>query len=224
MSSSRVLMPVFQLIQDVRSNQFFAAEVLARWHENGVLIGPHQNPDVDWVAVDIATVSILGRSAELCQMFLPALFINVSEELLASDTQFARWLQIVEGIIKSKRVRITIEITELIPDVLLHKRWLQLKSLGAEMALDDYGQDFSSFARLTDYSWDYCKFSAQRLIEGESMQAALYCMSKKIKCVTEQIETQQQSSANLELGLWLQQGYFHHKPVTFSEYISKLKG
>ncbi len=221
MPSTKRLTPAFQPIVDAHTQRHTAAEVLARWEHNGDLLTPAQNNDIDWIKVDIDTIELIRQHSELCRIFFPTVFINVSLEVLESDLAMRRWVQAAKSVVEARRVSVVIEITESIQPALLNRRWKDLKGLNVALALDDFGDKHSDFSRLTSHSWDFCKFSAKRLAQDDSLQAALYCMDKGVSCIVEQVETICQRDANLNLGVRLQQGYLHQKPQTLSEYISE---
>lgn len=218
------LIPVFQPILNVRQQRYTAAEALARWKtEDGQLIGPYQNPvEPDWIKVDLELAKLIRQSADACRPFFPFVFINVSEETLASDLAFKRWLAVINSIVSTKALRVVIEVVETVSEAVLQKRWSALQSVGAAIALDDFGDGRSTFSRLTARRWDFCKFSAKRLSGADGIHAVTFCQEQGITGVVEQVEDATLSILTQDLGLIHQQGYYHSRPALLTDHLTAL--
>lgn len=219
-----ILIPVFQPIKHVGTGSFIAAEVLARWYEKGRMIAPQNiKPPVDWGRVDIEVARFIENNLPLLCRQHCALFINVSEQTLSTNMLFQEWAGIVSRIVETRSTKIVIEITEGVEDESLSDRWDALKNLGGEFALDDYGDENSTMTRLSKYSWDYCKFDANRLHLLVDYLAIQYCRKNGIKVIAEQIETPLQEQSAKLFGLFLQQGFHHGKPTILDKHMNCLK-
>lgn len=219
-----VLIPAFQPIKHVGTGTFIAAEVLARWHYEGRVAGPSNiKVPVDWGQVDIEVAKFIQHNLPLFRNQYRALFINVSEQTLATESIFQAWAGIIQGLTKERNARIVIEITEGIQDQSLSDRWDALANLGSEFALDDYGDQHSSLARLNQYAWHYCKFDANRLQSLVDFRAIHHCRKKGIHLIAEQIETSLQEDRAKLFGLYLQQGFYHGKPTFLDGYMNRVR-
>lgn len=219
------LMPVFQPILNVKLQRYSAAEALARWKtKDGQLIGPYQlASDPDWINIDLELAKLIRQSADACRPFFPFVFINVSEETLASDLAFHRWIDVIKSIANTKALRMVIEVVETVSEPVLHKRWSALQSLGVAIALDDYGDGRSTFDRLSARRWDICKFSAKRLNRVDGVDAVRFCNEEGITGVVEQIEDAKLCLLTQELGLIHQQGYYHSRPALLTTHLEAAK-
>ena len=159
-----IFAPAFQPIKDVGTGSFVAAEVLARWYDEGRVLTPSSlSSPPYWGLVDMEMARFIQDNLHYCLDLYPALFLNVSEHTLQSDVIFKAWWRVVRDIAKNHSSRLVIEITEGIQDASLALRWEALTEIGVELALDDYGDKNSSLERLSRYDWHYCKFDARRL-------------------------------------------------------------
>lgn len=224
------LIPAFQPIVDVATKpepgcvyRYPAGEVLARWYADGEILGPYQHPGVDWIATDIQVAHQILRGLDACTLFFAVITLNVSEETLASDIGFKRWLDVVQRIARRQTPRLIIEITETVSEPVLSRRWAALSQIGAAIALDDYGDAKSTFGRLSAREWDYCKFSAKRLASDDGLDAVRLCREAGIRGVVEQVEDHVYSMVSRDLGLSLQQGYYHARPAFLPDHLAKLR-
>ncbi|GJA75728.1 EAL domain-containing protein [Aeromonas caviae] len=219
-----ILIPAFQPIKHVGTGSFVAAEVLTRWYDNGQVITPSNiKTHVNWGMVDIEVAKFIQNNLPLCRDQYRALFINVSEQTLVTDSIYYAWAEIIKRIAKTRIARIVIEITEGVQDTSLANRWGALENLGGEFALDDYGDENSTMARLNKYAWHYCKFDANRLHSLVDYPAIKYCREKGIHLIAEQIETSLQEESAKLFGLFLQQGFYHGKPAVLDGCMNRIK-
>jgi len=219
-----ILNPAFQPIKHVGTGSFVAAEVLARWYDKGQVITPSNiKANVNWGGVDIEVAKFIQNNLPLCRDQYRALFINVSEQTLVTDSFYYAWAEIIKQIAKTRIARIVIEITEGVQDASLANRWGSLANLGGEFALDDYGDEHSTMARLNKYAWHYCKFDANRLHSLVDYPAICYCRDNGIQLIAEQIETPFQEEGAKLFGLLLQQGFYHGEPTVLGKYMNCVK-
>lgn len=220
------LIPVFQPIVDIRKQyskqvRYPVAEVLARWCGEGQVFGPNQVPiAVDWIKTDLEMATRIRHNLDACRLFFAEVSLNVSEETLSSDIAFKRWLDVMLSMTSKRTMKVIVEITEGVSDPVLKKRWPALLRLGAAIALDDYGDARSTFDRLTAREWDYCKFSAKRLMRSDGLDAVRLCSITGIRGIVEQVEGYNHSLFSQGLGLTLQQGYYHARPSFLSQFLN----
>ncbi|MGI6392596.1 MAG: EAL domain-containing protein [Candidatus Izemoplasmatales bacterium] len=93
------------------------------------------------------------------------------------------------------------------------------KKLGFQIALDDFGKDYSSLAILESVPFDIIKIDKlfiAKIQDGKNRE--IIKMIRNItnlyrkEIIVEGVETEAQRKCLLELGCVIQQGFFHHKP------------
>lgn len=87
-----IFAPAFQPIKDVGTGSFVAAEVLARWYDEGRVLTPSSlSSPPYWGLVDMEMARFIQDNLHYCLDLYPALFLNVSEHTLQSDVIFKAW-------------------------------------------------------------------------------------------------------------------------------------
>lgn len=165
--------------------QVFGAEALARMQSS------HQSlkrPEgTSWRSIDYNMVVLL-TGGQLPQP-IPHLFINVSQYSLWDDESFDRWVCAIKALsdhlLKKFNTRLVIEVTELIPDNVLSKRWERIKACGVLLAIDDYGTGLSNITRLLSHPWDMCKFDMVETLPGEVEHAMSVCRDQGVTGIAE---------------------------------------
>ena len=120
--------------------------------------------------------------------------------------------------------RLTFEITEGVfddHDVRVAETLRELRSLGARVAIDDFGAGYSSLRWLRTFPSDILKIDASFVwaipedSDEDPMLAAIIGMAKSLGkiCVAEGIETEHQADVLTKLGCDLGQGYLFGRPV-----------
>jgi EAL domain-containing protein (putative c-di-GMP-specific phosphodiesterase class I) len=106
-----------------------------------------------------------------------------------------------------------------------------LLSTGGKYALDDFGKGLSNFDRLSQLEVDLVKFDHTLIkdILGNTRQRAAIrhvtalCDELDIGVIAEGVETVEQESALLELGVFAHQGFLRGKPMKKSEFFTLLR-
>lgn len=196
-----------QPIIDISEKSIFAYEVLARNSNKNEFSPPPPN-HIFWGLIDCQALQL----ADKLLLDKPHIITNISEATLADDRLFAQWSLVARS--RMAKNTLSIEITEQVSDHTLAHRWKQLKSLGVKIALDDFGQENSSLARLQNYDWDIAKFEVD-LPTGFSdyqMVGIEECAGRGITMIAERIENKQQALTAKDAGLILQQGFLWARP------------
>lgn len=113
----------------------------------------------------------------------------------------------------------------------LTERIRMLRSLGFEIAMDDFGSGYSSLNSLKDIPLDVLKLDmgflrgGTNLERGNEIIAHVVDMAKalELKIVGEGVETKAQADFLTEKGCDVIQGYYYAKPMTLTDYAAKLK-
>lgn len=128
---------------------------------------------------------------------------------------------------------IELEVTEgaLINDIDNAVRKLKrLRDLGFTIALDDFGVGYSAMSYLSVLPFDTLKID-KSFVSGFGIQKSAYAIASAIvalakaldkEVVAEGVETQEQATALMKLGVEELQGYFYSKPLKPGDFIDYL--
>ncbi len=105
----------------------------------------------------------------------------------------------------------------------------ELKKLGLNLAMDDFGSGYSSLNILRDIPFDILKIDRGFVSESVASKSAVVIMQKiiemahglNIKVICEGVETKEQVDILRELGCTRVQGYFYDKPIPMDEFLEK---
>lgn len=105
----------------------------------------------------------------------------------------------------------------------------QLKELGLNLAMDDFGSGYSSLNILRDIPFDILKIDREFVSESVASQSSIIIMEKiiemakglNIKVICEGVETKEQVDTLRELGCTMVQGYYYDKPIPMDEFLEK---
>ncbi|MBQ7765460.1 MAG: GGDEF domain-containing protein [Lachnospiraceae bacterium] len=105
----------------------------------------------------------------------------------------------------------------------------QLKALGLNLAMDDFGSGYSSLNILRDIPFDILKIDREFVSESVASQSSIIIMQKiiemaqglNIKVICEGVETKEQIDTLRELGCTMVQGYYYDKPIPMDDFLEK---
>lgn len=105
----------------------------------------------------------------------------------------------------------------------------QLKELGLNLAMDDFGSGYSSLNILRDIPFDILKIDREFVSESVASKSSIVIMQKiiemakglNIKVICEGVETKEQIDTLRELGCSWVQGYYYDKPMPMDEFLEK---
>ena len=125
--------------------------------------------------------------------------------------------------------RVVLEVTESqLPDLTANDAIRELRRAGVEIALDDFGSGYSSFAQLVQLPVDIVKLDrafAENVSQrsGEAVMRAVVELARSLDLaiVSEGIETDEQLQAARRAGVDLVQGFLFHRPLT-AEHLEPL--
>lgn len=224
-----MIAPVFQPIVDAKSGHTVAAEVFARAKGRPESTkGPLSLSEIiswDWKDVDCKIMIQLAKYGEDLSKRLNKVFINVANETLQCDHWFSHWLGCVDKLIESTSTCIVLEITEQVEPDVLKRRWNDIIGKGVRIALDDFGNDHSTYERLASYNWDVCKYRSKDLqSDSPDVEKALrYCKDNGISIIAEQIETEEQKSIAELKGSHFHQGWLYAYPMKLHDLHDKVR-
>lgn len=208
-----------------------AAEALARWRH------PHRGvvPPTEFVPLAEATGLIVDLDrlafAKACRHAVLADFegagIGIRTNAAVETLQEPAYVREVTRTLRSYGLStrmLTIEITErsLATDSpILHENLASLRAQGVSLAIDDFGQAYSSFAYLRRLPLDALKIDSSFvsgvgvLARDEAIVSAIVAVAKALgmSTVAEGVETEVQADTLTELGVDEAQGWFFGVPA-----------
>lgn len=228
---------VYQPIVDLRSGRTVGAEALVRWqHSYRGLLGPAEFIDI---AENTGQILSLGRwvLSRACHQ-LASWHASGAEDLKVNVNVSALQLAdpgLVDTIAEATARAgvpagaLTLEVTEsaLMSDTTHTVSVLrQLKDLGVDLAVDDFGTGFSSLSHPRRFAVDQLKIDRSFIgrLGGEPADAAMVAAicdlgrALGLDVVAEGVEQAAQRSALLALDCVLAQGYWISRPVDADQF------
>lgn len=222
------IVPYYQPLVDLQTSHVVGFEVLARWqHPVREVIHPAEFiPLAENCGLIGALTERLLRQACLEVLDWPAeteLFVNLSPRQLRDTAMPERLHQLVEQA-RFPFHRLTFEITEtaVVEDLELARAIIgNLRSLGARLAVDDFGTGFCGLRYLQVLPFDALKLDAAfvRSITGHretrKIVAAVMglCQSLGLAAIAEGVESQDQMEMLRSLGYRSGQGWLFGRPA-----------
>jgi PAS domain S-box-containing protein len=227
--------PYFQPIVLLRSGQLAGFEVLARWqHPQHGLVCPDQFISLaekqGWI--DTLTLQLLRKAfAEANSIPEPlTLSVNISPVQLRDSSLPGLIRRAAEGT-GFPLTRLVIEITEsALIENLDHAASIarELKGMGCNLSLDDFGKGYSSLFHLQALPFDELKVdrsfvsSMTEQRNSRKIVAGVVGLGQSLglKTVAEGIETREQAETMLWLGCDLGQGWYFGRPLPAEDLAS----
>jgi diguanylate cyclase (GGDEF)-like protein len=227
---------------DMRTGKSVGAEALVRWKTpEGKFIPPDQFipiAEYSGLIVDIGEWVLRTACFELTRLHQLGftqfqMAINVSQAQF-SHPFFMDSLRRALRDTKAPASSIELEITESMamtdPEQLV-KTLQQIKQLGMQISIDDFGTGFSSLSQLQKLNVDKLKIDRAFVNEVNQTgnQGSIAKMivqlseSLHIKVIAEGVETEDQANTLLGYGCNLAQGYLYSKPLPSDEFHAWLK-
>ncbi|WP_111642001.1 putative bifunctional diguanylate cyclase/phosphodiesterase [Marinimicrobium alkaliphilum] len=217
------------------------AEALARWQEDGEFISPADFIPIAEHTGHIRTLGswVLARACTDTVALSQALGYPLKVSVNVSPKQFANGhlLEDVRQVLEASGLapeQLILEITEGVFLSNIAEATDTLNSLvakGITIALDDFGQGYSSLSYLRQHPFTYLKID-RMFVQGmeESRQdyglvQASVAMAKalQLNVVAEGVETARQASTLSALGVDYLQGFFLARPMTLADYRNRLE-
>ncbi|HGM8086396.1 TPA: EAL domain-containing protein [Pseudomonas aeruginosa] len=188
----------------------------------------------DWFGLDMAVYLQVVEEPLLVNDPWP-LFINMSAPTFEYGAYFAQALHQVEKIVRLRKAPTVIEVSEdsALSPAQLDLRLVDLRRIGAKIAMDDFGVSYSNIERLAAHEWDYCKIDLYSLRDASDLDwlidAKVQCDSRNIRIVLERFESQDSRDLLQPFRKCMYQGYAFSRPRLISELaaqppLSKVSG
>jgi EAL domain-containing protein (putative c-di-GMP-specific phosphodiesterase class I) len=223
------MVPWFQPIVDMRTEETMGFEALARWHHptKGLVAPADFVPFAESTEVDLAVMRQAVSEAEKWHTVRPdlRLSVNLSGRHLKHPDAVAQ-LQSSVATSSVSPSMISLELTETtsVADGPLIRRHIDdVHALGFRVLLDDFGSGWSSLERLVTLEPDGIKIDGQltRFVDTDRGRALLRALSVVaqdlgMSMIVEGVETREQADIALDLGCTLAQGFLWSRPLSAS--------
>lgn len=229
----------YQPIVDAISRRLVSVEALLRWqHPQSGLLGPaHFIPVAERTGVirELGDFALRRGCEDLLEMqragLRVRLAVNRSPREFNDRHTVLRWLEIIDKL-GVARDRLCFEITEsiLMPDKSRQHRLLRrLNAEGVGLAIDDFGQGYSSITYLKMFPVDQIKIDrafVKDMNESPEQMALVEALVKMAKAlhlqvVAEGVETADQAHHLAELGCDMLQGFHFGHPMPLEELLDQ---
>ena len=220
---------------DTTTQKIVGAEALSRWMhpEKGLLMPSRYIPLMEREkTVSQLDFYVLERVCrflqELCQKQACDFFIscNFSRNTFAAADFVSTCISIIEQY-QFPREELILELTESgsVPDTdAVYQNALQMKQYGVSIALDDFGDGYTSFSDLQTYHFDGLKIDKSLIekvetAEGEIILKGLVEIghSLGLTVLAEGVENDQQVQRLAKMGCDVIQGFYFYKPLPLKE-------
>jgi len=226
----------YQPIVSLQSGKIFGFEALLRWqHPKRGLIRPSEVlPIVEEAGLSVQLGQWVLRTSCTCLSrwrqfeFVPPSLL-MSFNLSGKELTRPNLVSEVQGVLQELRLdgkSLMMELTETIimeSDVTTAQKLEQLRKLGIQLALDDFGRGHSSLARLQDFPISILKIDSLfvKQVETEKLQIlnAIMALAQELKLgiISEGIETKKQLQYVQRRGSALAQGMYFAGPLPEQE-------
>ncbi|MDC8830306.1 putative bifunctional diguanylate cyclase/phosphodiesterase [Alteromonas gilva] len=217
---------MYQPIIDLRTNDLWAVEALARWQFEGEWVRPDEFIPLaeQSGAINAIGTWIMHRACIDAAQWEDkniGVSINVSVLQLLNENFISQ----VDRALNSSGLspeRLHLEVTESIfadDTAVLTARINALKSRQIKVAIDDFGTGFSSLKLLQSLDFDLIKIDRSFVTKltdcNDTIVKATLLMAKEFGCktVAEGVETQEQASLLKTMGVDYLQGYLFARPL-----------
>ncbi|MFC8182499.1 EAL domain-containing protein [Rhodococcus sp. NPDC057297] len=223
------IVPWFQSVVDLRTEEIIGFEALARWHHprKGLVspadFVPFAESSELIIDIDLEVLRLAVKEAEAWHETRPdlRLSVNLSGRHLAHPDAVAQ-LQSAVAMSSVAPSSLSLELTETssVSDGPLIRRHIDdVHALGFKVLLDDFGSGWSSLERLVTFEPDGIKIDGHltKYIDTERGRALLRALSTValdlgLTMIIEGVETRAQADVALELGCTLAQGFLWSRP------------
>lgn len=225
-----------QPIIDARTGEITATEALLRWYLDDGSVVPLADflstfVSLEWhppyyQAINSTRLAILDGVREIKDIDV---HFNFSVESLGLSRASK-----LNNVIRSDLRGFVVEISEkdspsTFKNGIPHQD--SLLSAGGKYALDDFGKGFSNLDRLSQLEIDLVKFDIsliKDITDNTRQRAAIkhvtaLCEELDIGFIAEGVETVQQESTLLELGVFAHQGFLRGEPIKKSAFLNLLR-
>ena len=218
------IVPYFQGIHNNKTDAINKYEALVRIEKDGKVYTPFEFLEAAQLSGLIPEITqiMVAKSFEIMKSREESFSINITEDDLGRNylpEYIAQKLK--EYAIEPQRV-----ILEILEGVSSHakqshiKQLNELKELGVNLAIDDFGAEYSNFERILDLDIDFLKIDAKYIknidVNAKSYEIvksiANFAKNSNISCIAEFVHSKSVQDVVEGIGIEYSQGYYFDEP------------
>ncbi|PHS57782.1 MAG: diguanylate cyclase [Sulfurimonas sp.] len=218
------VVPYFQAIHNNTTNTITKYEALVRILKDGEVISPYKflKPAKLSGLLTKITKVMIDKCFKIMAPLKYDFSINITEDDL-NRNYLSNYLS--EAAIKYKIdvKRVTLEILEGVSSTGKKnhiKQLSEIKALGFNLAIDDFGAEYSNFERILDLDIDFIKIDSKYIKDIDTNKKsyeitraiAFFAHNANIICIAEFVHSQSVQDIVNKLGINYSQGYFFAEP------------
>ena len=217
------IIPYFQPIVDVNTNEIVKYEALARLEtEDGEIISPYHflSAAKEDKTFENFTRQMMQKVFNIFEKSKAHISINLTYSNINSETMVE---YIKNRLEKYGGKGITFEILEseeILDYHVIESFIMMVKEYGCKVSIDDFGSGYSNFTNILKFNIDYIKIDGsliEKLTTDENVHnmikgLLIYASNANIKTIAEYVSTQELAIAVKELGIDYIQGYYYGEP------------
>ena len=225
---------------NINTNTLHGAEALIRWVKpSGDIILPgefiplfEKNGFIEKLDYYVLE-TVCAKQKELMEAGKLCVPISVNQsKVLLNNSDYVRNVERIINRYNIPKELIVLEVTETVflnDEKAIEKIVKELKKLGVQVSMDDFGSGYSSLNLLKDISFDVLKIDKEFVSDSLTSEKSRWILRKIIEMadglgmsvVCEGIETQEQLDNAREIGCIIIQGFFYGKPIPMEQFFKK---
>ncbi len=225
---------------NINTNRLHGAEALIRWVKPGgeVILPSEFIPlfekngfieKLDYFVLE----TVCAKQKEMIDAGKKCVPISVNQsKVLWNNTDYVRNVERIINRYNIPKEIIVLEVTETVflNDVkTIEKIVKDLKKLGVQVSMDDFGSGYSSLNLLKDISFDVLKIDKGFVSDSLTSEKSRWILRKIIEMadglgmsvVCEGIETKEQLDNARRIGCIIIQGFFYGKPIAMNDFCER---
>ncbi|WP_191601185.1 EAL domain-containing protein [Marinomonas algicola] len=211
----------YQPIIDTKTGQVFSIEVLLRSKDDTATIDTITKMKHLDLSIEHTLFQIVQVESSFREDFIKknSFQINISSCHLESLYFVERLQQLNHPICHNLILEVTEDENLMIKKQTIKKHMEILKRQGCRFAIDDFGMEYAGLGYVSEFDFDIVKTDKIFMDHTHKNTAILksiiaFCNELGIHCIAEGIETEEDKKKTIEIGIHLQQGWYHARPMS----------
>lgn len=211
----------YQPIIDTKTGQVFSIEVLLRSKDDTSTIDTitkmkHLDLSIEHTIFQIGLIESSFSKNFITQNSFQ---INISSCHLESRYFVEHLQQLDHSICHNLILEVTEDENLMAKKQIIRKHMEILKRRGCRFAIDDFGMEYAGLAYVSEFDFNIVKTDKMFINNNHKNTVILksiiaFCNDLGIDCIAEGIETEEDREKIIQIGIHLQQGWYHARPMS----------